>query len=282
MADILLSLCEGVAQRGLGPLPPLDLLLQPRVGLWRRLVRAATRRSSVSLASCSSRSRATRSLMSRKDAKCCTNRPSSITGLTNSDTQTSRPCLVRNCKSLGELAPGRHGGGLDARRYAGVGAFAHEEEVVLPQHLLPPVAAQVQEAGVGVDDGVVGDLRVGDRHRHAGGLHRRDEGAAAPSTTRRRRSESAWPSRLRGCWLTGMALLPGRCALVPCRAACHARLWSEHRPGVSAANGARQSGDQPRAPLPSSRVRRWRQRGLRRLRASPRCPASRSPTPMCR
>jgi hypothetical protein len=79
---------------------------------------------------------------------------------------------------LDEVALRRHGG-LHALRHLRAGVLAEEEEVVLPQHIVLLVAAHPHEGIVGVDDRVAGDLRVGDHHRHAGGLDRGDEGAIA-------------------------------------------------------------------------------------------------------
>jgi hypothetical protein len=77
---------------------------------------------------------------------------------------------------LGELAAGRHGL-LDPLYDPGIGVLSHQEEVILPQHLFPVIAAHLQESGVAVDDRIAVDVRVRNRHRHPGGVEGLYEGA---------------------------------------------------------------------------------------------------------
>ena len=66
-------------------------------------------------------------------------------------------------------------GGPDAAFHLGIGVRSSEEEVVLTEHLLAGVAAEIDEGLVHVNDRVVVEGGIRDDHGHAGGLDGRHE-----------------------------------------------------------------------------------------------------------
>ena len=57
--------------------------------------------------------------------------------------------------------------GVDLRQCGGIGAGSHYEMIAPAEHLLAVVSGQRQEAVIGVDNRIAGELCVGKHHRHA-------------------------------------------------------------------------------------------------------------------